>query len=204
MKMLAKILIIASSMALAAPAMAAVQITNSDGLLIGASGVIIGNNLYDVRFLGGTCTEVFGSCNRSSFDFTTLGAASSALVALRDQVFIDTAKGAFDSIPSLTFGCQGGAISCRTFIPAETAGNFANGLSLTNRSLSSVDLIGRDGVGFNENLPSNGVGHFARFTLTGPLPSTLPAVPEPSTWALMLAGFGMVGYALRRRKVAFA
>lgn len=32
------------------------------------------------------------------------------------------------------------------------------------------------------------------------------AVPEPSTWALMLAGFGMVGYSLRRRsvKVAYA
>jgi hypothetical protein len=25
-----------------------------------------------------------------------------------------------------------------------------------------------------------------------------PAVPEPATWALMLAGFGMVGYAMRR------
>ncbi|MFS0771017.1 PEPxxWA-CTERM sorting domain-containing protein [Sphingomonas sp. 1P08PE] len=32
-----------------------------------------------------------------------------------------------------------------------------------------------------------------------------PGVPEPSTWALMLAGFGLVGYSLRRRaKVAFA
>jgi len=30
-----------------------------------------------------------------------------------------------------------------------------------------------------------------------------PFVPEPSTWALMLAGFGMVGYAMRRRKVGF-
>lgn len=31
------------------------------------------------------------------------------------------------------------------------------------------------------------------------------AVPEPSTWALMLAGFGMVGYALRRRpRLAYA
>jgi hypothetical protein len=29
-------------------------------------------------------------------------------------------------------------------------------------------------------------------------------VPEPSTWALMLAGFGMIAYATRRRKVAFA
>lgn len=36
-----------------------------------------------------------------------------------------------------------------------------------------------------------------------------PAVPEPATWALMLAGFGLIGAALRRRqrrhaKVAFA
>lgn len=30
------------------------------------------------------------------------------------------------------------------------------------------------------------------------------AIPEPTTWALMLAGFGMVGFAMRRRRVAFA
>jgi hypothetical protein len=27
------------------------------------------------------------------------------------------------------------------------------------------------------------------------------AVPEPTTWAFMLTGFGMVGYSLRRRRV---
>jgi hypothetical protein len=30
----------------------------------------------------------------------------------------------------------------------------------------------------------------------------VPAVPEPSTWALMLLGFGAVGWGLRRRKPA--
>lgn len=30
------------------------------------------------------------------------------------------------------------------------------------------------------------------------------AIPEPASWALMLAGFAMTGYALRRRRVAFA
>ncbi|TFU06590.1 PEP-CTERM sorting domain-containing protein [Polymorphobacter arshaanensis] len=30
------------------------------------------------------------------------------------------------------------------------------------------------------------------------------AVPEPASWALMIAGFGMVGTSLRRRKVALA
>ncbi|WP_255602578.1 FxDxF family PEP-CTERM protein [Polymorphobacter megasporae] len=30
------------------------------------------------------------------------------------------------------------------------------------------------------------------------------AVPEPASWALMLAGFGMVGFAARRRTVTVA
>ena len=36
--------------------------------------------------------------------------------------------------------------------------------------------------------------------------ATTPAVPEPATWAMMIAGFGLVGATMRRRKasVAFA
>lgn len=30
-----------------------------------------------------------------------------------------------------------------------------------------------------------------------------PAVPEPATWAMMMVGFGLVGYAMRRRTVTF-
>ena len=30
----------------------------------------------------------------------------------------------------------------------------------------------------------------------------VPAIPEPSTWAMMLLGFGSVGYAMRRRPTA--
>ena len=33
---------------------------------------------------------------------------------------------------------------------------------------------------------------------------SLTAVPEPATWALLLAGFGMVGYAARRRRAMVA
>ena len=35
---------------------------------------------------------------------------------------------------------------------------------------------------------------------SGTLNFSAAAVPEPATWALMLAGFGMVGFAMRRRK----
>ena len=35
-----------------------------------------------------------------------------------------------------------------------------------------------------------------------PPPNQPPAVPEPSSWALMIAGFGLTGFALRRRRGA--
>jgi hypothetical protein len=34
---------------------------------------------------------------------------------------------------------------------------------------------------------------------TGPSGDPPPGVPEPSTWAMLLAGFGLAGGALRRR-----
>ncbi len=50
-------------------------------------------------------------------------------------------------------------------------------------------------------------GNSNRFALeVSGIPPVDPAaaVPEPATWALMLAGFGLTGAALRRRRVGFA
>jgi hypothetical protein len=30
--------------------------------------------------------------------------------------------------------------------------------------------------------------------------SAVPAVPEPATWAMMLLGFGAIGFSMRRRR----
>lgn len=67
-----------------------------------------------------------------------------------------------------------------------TEGNFALGLSAM-----SAPFIG------NENGVSSGnvTGTFALATDT-------PVVPEPATWGMMIAGFGMVGFAARRRRIA--
>jgi hypothetical protein len=35
-------------------------------------------------------------------------------------------------------------------------------------------------------------------------PGPVNPIPEPATWALMIAGFGAVGFALRRRRMIFA
>lgn len=37
-----------------------------------------------------------------------------------------------------------------------------------------------------------------------PSPSALAPVPEPATWAMLVAGFGFAGFALRRRRQTIA
>ena len=100
---------------------------------------------------------------------------------------------------------------------------------------SMDDLIGDDTNGFIEGLRvDNAAGHFAvgpgpfalcdgvqncafadndtaqTFSIEGLRVSLTPfqAVPEPASWALMIAGFGLAGSALRRarprRAIAFA
>lgn len=65
-------------------------------------------------------------------------------------------------------------------------------------------LGGLDLIGFNRAGLSN-----ARLYYTGEYtpPPPPPVVPEPATWAMMLAGLGTVGYTMRRRRnvaVSFA
>ena len=51
---------------------------------------------------------------------------------------------------------------------------------------------------------NDGVGHGAEVHATYKLiHDSLPGVPEPASWALMIGGFGMAGSMLRRRRTAF-
>jgi hypothetical protein len=51
--------------------------------------------------------------------------------------------------------------------------------------------------------PRNGVGQNSQISDFAPENATISAaVPEPSTWMLMLLGFGAVGWSMRRRRAA--
>lgn len=91
-------------------------------------------------------------------------------------------------------------------------GSYNVTLSFLNGSLFSSSLLGQD-YGPNGGCPGpcttfSTTFHAENFSVsaydisTG-LTTILAPVPEPATWALMLLGFGAIGYSMRRtRKVA--
>ena len=115
-----------------------------------------------------------------------------------------------DPTPSLTFGLGDYAftapitysIGTYTLLQGSTLpglGDLSASFSISNRYLNSksgllaADLGGNSGmVSFSGTL--NGV--FS--TATGNF--VLGAVPEPATWAMMMAGLSAIGFAMRRRQ----
>lgn len=130
---------------------------------------------------------------------------------------------------SLYFRQSGeGASSISTLVQREIDGNVAPyGGELFQRVFRIGNFYGRPldqpGV-FDFDAGDSPGGHFAFFNrnelgeLTGPttdltitpdhlviaLAPSGGGVPEPGTWALLIAGFGLAGTALRRRRPAFA
>ena len=83
-----------------------------------------------------------------------------------------------------------------TLASTYTAG-FINNNGGTAASAQAAFLAGLDGGRVYFNL------HNSAFP-GGEIRGNLNAVPEPSSWAMLIAGFGLVGAAARRRRVAVA
>lgn len=81
----------------------------SNGILMGVTGVDVNGTLYDVAFKEGTCAQQFGGyASNSDFTFANPNndptQINTAMIALLDQVFIDSPLGAFDTNPALIKG----------------------------------------------------------------------------------------------------
>jgi hypothetical protein len=187
----------ALTIALASPAAAATLITNGSGELTGAAGVMVNGASYDVEFVDGTCAAHFGGCDSDS-DFTFVQAdAYTAAQVLLDQVF----TGAFDTDYTRTFGCGANSTgSCWILVPYIAPSQFGTGLAAIAKNTDDVsDPLAQTGYNF-AGTDDTGTGPVAPLLVFARFMPSVAAVPEPSTWAMMLLGLGAIGAATRRRK----
>ena len=186
-----------------------------NGILHGAQEIQVGNMLYDISFQEGTCIGLFDNCDDvNDFPFSTLAAAADANLALLDQVFVDGTAGLFDSIPSLTFGCENADNQCVVQTPIGSQvpslplgasapnGTFAAS-TLFNHKTESRDTHTGFGQGvrgattvspFNRPVITDGVFGIWSLSRTNP-------VPIPGTLALIFVGLLGVGLLQQRNRL---
>lgn len=196
------LLVAGASLALFAgtPASAATLIVDSNGILTGATGVDVLGISYDVEFVEGTFDEAFFSgAALSNLPFVAQGRAGAAAAAnaLLNQVLI----GSFDSDPQLTFGCNIPE-SCFSAIPHQVVSPlFINVVFAVNfgSTLTLEDGTSDGTLDRPFSLTNNVNTNFARFSVSqvAPPPPPVGAIPEPSTWAMLLLGFFGIGGVLR-------
>lgn len=172
-----------AAMIFATSAATAATLNVSGGQLLGASGVDVGGELYDVQFVDGTCIALYTGC--SVFTFPTQASAEAASQALLDQVFLDVPAGSFDSNPALTNGCSA-STRCSVLTP----------YAITSSSQASNISFGADVVQGAFISPLQDQTDVSRRTWA--VWSSSTPIPEPGT--ALLLGLGLVGLGSRRSR----
>ena len=179
-----------------------------------------------VSFFGGATGPLPGETTIATFEpGSTAGVVESATVKFLNADSGDGMRPAFGSTGRFLSVLAGGDVTINALTPWNTlsfnygsadAYNtltvFFNG-GASSQSFTGSQLIGGLANGNTASTATNGLVYLYGFTggITGiRLQSSqnsfeidnlrINAVPEPGTWAMMLLGFGAVGYAMRRRK----
>jgi len=207
-----KIALAATAMIAAAPALASTTIANMDS----------GGN---VSSFGRPDTQTYGQVFRAP----VTGVLSSFTFWLNGTIQgVSGGVGVWND-PDLTFG-TGHGVSSNLFLGAPATASGATtimpGVNVTAGQIyvAYLTVFGNAGPGgttsFDLGNATSDIGYFvfqngenpvndpswnyfgnfgtARFSAT--FNAAQAAVPEPSTWALMILGFGLMGYGLRRRQ----
>jgi hypothetical protein len=161
-------------------AQAQVTLQVSDGILIGASGVLVNNQSYDLSLRLGTCADLFGGCdNAQDFAFHTIDDAAAASQALLDQVLVDRApQGNFNSMLDRVPGCVSPTAICRIMTPYGRNA-FAPTTVDTYTAVQLYQFGFFDTTAQQAFVPPDQVNLYAVWSQTGS-----PPVPEPGTLLL--------------------
>lgn len=140
---------------------------------------------FSDNFLATSLTgPIFGQENSSGVDNHWPGGGPGGGVALGSGQFAGGSLSPFLLFNSLNIGALPaslGSFGFGVFIPNANTNNYA----------TNVFYIGYDDQATNPD--DNHDDYIVRVNVSSPL-------PEPATWAMMIVGFGAVGFAMRRRK----
>lgn len=101
----------------------------------------------------------------------------------------------FQLLASFTSPGSGGSTYFATIIGSVTAGQPGGGIQADFDN--SAHLISTTGGDFTLTVNDTAVSTLG---INTPITGFIQAVPEPATWAMMLLGFGGIGFAMRRRR----
>ncbi len=162
--------------------------TNSgSGGVLGQGGYGLGNN----GTFGGDA--VYAAVDAPTGYFQLLGTTGYSQFGLFMNYFVDSAGNFLGETPTIWALDSAGSVigtgfDLLTEAPINTPGGF-NAFSFR-------------GVGYDDGTLIYGLRMGGSYILaTGTSDGVPPSVPEPATWAMLIAGFGMVGSAMRRRRV---
>jgi len=204
-----------AGMLAAQPASAAVQIytfsvsDSSAGLGAGPYGTVTvtegtganaGSLLFDIVLNAGFKIHD-GNQNHNAFTFRLNGDPSVTISNLTSG-FAAIKTGSGDTVSSPPFGNYLTGIDCTTACGPGWNGGFTGPLSFKVSAGSALSLasLGFNTVGGNHiYFTSDMIIANGKTGNVGAVQTAVTAVPEPATWAMMLVGFGALGFAVRRR-----
>ena len=160
--------------------------------IITAVGADVTNAPFSFSYLGNTFTISKGDGFGSLFSVSTAGGATVRTVFGSPSTdFTDRGVPLYDEN---TLGGYG-AFPMVTPVGASNGNNFL-GLRVTAAGQSFYGFL----YSTNAQVNSYGFESVANTGITAT--TTIPAaVPEPGTWAMMILGFGAIGYVMRRKTV---
>lgn len=202
----------AAALAVASSAAMAVPVATGGSFLMysqagfDTAGVIPNPNLVNtdntITGFVDQAAGTWGVASTTPFNFQIWTASNGHLITTAGTYSLNTASGAVSAVGSCTVANDGSM--CFNVGASQVAGtiDFAWGAN------SGIRVVNVWNVNANGSLTDvlapgmeNGpfIGFNAAFNLSSP--GLIAAVPEASTYGMMLAGLGMVGFAVRRRKL---